>query len=213
MSNWNKVNSRKLKYIMGDCCCICGYSKCQSALHIHHLDSTTKRFDFNRLFMNNIDVKANIDLVKNEMQKCCLVCANCHAELHYDAVTKILFSTFNMSRWDEQCKVCDKCGEKNDNPFYFTCRCACKGGNNKPGTPNKIDWNSIDILLLLHRHDGNYTNAGRELNVTGNAVKKSFRRQTGFDSYKEYTENKNIFTFDNDKVAINYLLPNIAQIV
>lgn len=213
MSSWSKDNAIKLKHIMGDSCFICGYNKCKKALHIHHLDPDTKRFEFSRLFMNKMDLKTNIDLLKNELQQCCLVCANCHAELHSNDVMVNLSSTFDVSRWDEQCKICDKCEEKNDNPFYFSCRCASKGGNNKTGTPNKVDWNSVDILLLLHRHEGNYTSAGLELNVTGNAVKKSFRRQTGFDSYKEYTESKNIFTFDNDEVALNFLLPNIAQIV
>ena len=50
-------------------CEICGYSKCASALHFHHKDQTMKE---HRVWVPE----------GPEFDKCMLVCANCHFEIH-----------------------------------------------------------------------------------------------------------------------------------
>lgn len=61
---------------MGGKCCKCGYDKCIHALDIHHLDPLQKDPKFKQL--------RNIlsDDLKKELEKCILVCANCHREIH-----------------------------------------------------------------------------------------------------------------------------------
>lgn len=70
---------RKLKseYVIykGGSCEICGYDKCIAALQFHHTDSTTKEYGLS-------DNNRNLDSAKEELDKCQLLCANCHAEMH-----------------------------------------------------------------------------------------------------------------------------------
>ena len=64
-----------LAYKGMECSC-CGYNTCNRALHFHHLDPSTKDF--------SISTNANnsFERVLAEIDKCVLLCANCHAELH-----------------------------------------------------------------------------------------------------------------------------------
>ena len=59
----------------GECQC-CGYNKLNSALELHHLVSQEKEFTI----ASNTNVAW--DSVRKEIQKCILVCANCHREIH-----------------------------------------------------------------------------------------------------------------------------------
>lgn len=66
---------KKLKINAGGKCHLCGYDKCLSALHFHHLDPATKLF--------SISNKKNYGIKKltEEVGKCQLICANCHSEI------------------------------------------------------------------------------------------------------------------------------------
>lgn len=207
MSEWMNRNNAKLKYIMGLQCAICGYDKYKGSLHIHHIDQTLKNFEFRSVFDKRIVTTEEILL---EMSNGCTLCGNCHNEVHGGVITVELKSTFSIERWNECLDTCSRCGVKSDNPFYFTCRCRTKVTNNKKGTPNKVGWDKFDVLLALHRNDGNFEKAGREFNVTGNAVKKQFHRKTGFRNYQKYEKEKNIFSFKDGEVTLNYVLPDVV---
>jgi 5-methylcytosine-specific restriction endonuclease McrA len=61
----------------GGKCEICGYDKCVEALEFHHINPDEKDFGighkgYTRSFERN----------KAEVDKCILVCANCHREIH-----------------------------------------------------------------------------------------------------------------------------------
>ena len=60
----------------GGKCEKCGYQKCISSMHFHHRDPKKKEFQ-----ISSKDAKWNI--VKKELDKCDLLCANCHHELEY----------------------------------------------------------------------------------------------------------------------------------
>jgi hypothetical protein len=72
---------RKLKVMaveyMGGKCVMCGYNKCVNALHFHHLDPSKKEFTISS--GNTI----KFETIKTELEKCILICANCHAETHF----------------------------------------------------------------------------------------------------------------------------------
>jgi hypothetical protein len=57
-------------------CEICGYSKSARALHFHHKNPNEKSFTLSQ-YKNRA-----IDVMKRELDKCLLLCANCHAEEH-----------------------------------------------------------------------------------------------------------------------------------
>ncbi len=59
---------------MGGCCRVCGYKKCARALHFHHLNSYEKDF--------TISSKSNWYDIVRELNKCILLCSNCHMEVH-----------------------------------------------------------------------------------------------------------------------------------
>lgn len=61
---------------LGGKCEKCGYSKCAKALHFHHINPTEK------LMGLSYNWEKSIERVINEVNKCCLLCSNCHAELH-----------------------------------------------------------------------------------------------------------------------------------
>jgi hypothetical protein len=63
-------------YKGGECEC-CGYKKCNSALEFHHLDPSKKDFSISRARLTTFGKK-----VKAELDKCMIVCANCHREIH-----------------------------------------------------------------------------------------------------------------------------------
>lgn len=60
----------------GGKCIICGYNKCYRALHFHHLDLQQKDFTIGHYRSRAWKT------IQEELDKCILVCANCHAELH-----------------------------------------------------------------------------------------------------------------------------------
>ena len=68
----------KLQTIIGTepKCKICGYDRCFAALDFHHLDPSTKEFVVAE--MKNYSLAR----LKNEIDKCVLICANCHREVH-----------------------------------------------------------------------------------------------------------------------------------
>ena len=73
----DKVKVMSIEY-KGNKCSVCGYNKCIGALEFHHLDPNEKEF--------GIAAKGytrSWEKVKEELDKCVLVCANCHRELHY----------------------------------------------------------------------------------------------------------------------------------
>ena len=58
-------------------CAICGYNKCARSLDFHHVNPQNKKFN---LSMANLHKKDS--LVAEELNKCILVCRNCHGEIH-----------------------------------------------------------------------------------------------------------------------------------
>lgn len=71
--NENKINAVQLK---GGKCIICGYNKCLDAFNFHHINPEEKLFTLSGSWHLS---KENIN---KEIEKCVLLCANCHAEVH-----------------------------------------------------------------------------------------------------------------------------------
>ena len=60
----------------GGKCERCGYDKCMRALEFHHLNPNEKDFGLSRCLTKSIPA------LKAEVDKCILLCSNCHAEEH-----------------------------------------------------------------------------------------------------------------------------------
>ena len=63
----------------GGKCRVCGYKKCIGALSFHHKDPSQKDFGLSTRGMTR-----SWEKMQKEIDKCILVCANCHAEIHAD---------------------------------------------------------------------------------------------------------------------------------
>ena len=58
-------------------CELCGYKKNSAALHFHHMDPEEKEFS-----ISQIRSSVSYEKLKKEVEKCVILCANCHAEEH-----------------------------------------------------------------------------------------------------------------------------------
>ena len=70
-----RIKARSIAY-KGGKCQLCGYSRCNNALEFHHLDRNTKDFG-----LSHRGWTRSLDTIKRELEKCVLVCANCHREI------------------------------------------------------------------------------------------------------------------------------------
>lgn len=63
--------------LKGGKCMFCGYKKTNTALDFHHIDGKTKEFGI------SLDgITRSWQRITKELEKCVLVCANCHREIH-----------------------------------------------------------------------------------------------------------------------------------
>ncbi len=69
-----KIKLRALEY-KGGKCEVCGYDRCIDALEFHHL--TNKSFG-----LSEKGHTRSWDTIQKELDKCVLLCANCHRERH-----------------------------------------------------------------------------------------------------------------------------------
>jgi len=75
--DWRKRKKIELVDYKGGCCEKCGYNKSFEALQFHHINPSEKDF--------TISGKSySVERLKKEVDKCILVCANCHIEIHED---------------------------------------------------------------------------------------------------------------------------------
>ena len=70
-----KIKTMAIAY-KGGKCQVCGYSKYQGALDLHHLNPKEKSFS-----IGDKGYTRSWERVQAELDKCVLVCANCHREL------------------------------------------------------------------------------------------------------------------------------------
>lgn len=70
------LKQESIAYKGGSCQC-CGYNRSHWALEFHHLDPKEKDFHLSKGGHTR-----SWDKIKEELNKCILVCSNCHAEIH-----------------------------------------------------------------------------------------------------------------------------------
>ena len=69
------LKPKMLEY-KGGKCQVCGYSRCSQSLHFHHLNPSIKEF--------NVSGSHSVSWsrLERELDKCVLLCSNCHGEVH-----------------------------------------------------------------------------------------------------------------------------------
>lgn len=70
------IKIKAIKYLRGKCS-FCGYNRSYAALDFHHIDENSKNFG-----LSQNGITRSWEKTKKELDKCILVCANCHREIH-----------------------------------------------------------------------------------------------------------------------------------
>lgn len=81
MANYYKERSKRKKELVdlkGGKCIHCGYNRCINVLSFHHRDPSQKTFSLSK----NVIWKIPWNELLTEIEKCDLVCMNCHGEIH-----------------------------------------------------------------------------------------------------------------------------------
>lgn len=72
-----KTRKKQLTKMLGGKCNKCGYCECLEALTFHHLNPNIKKFT-----ISSKNLLKKWEMIVKEVQKCQLLCLNCHTELH-----------------------------------------------------------------------------------------------------------------------------------
>ena len=160
-SQKSRKQRHKLKAIayLGGKCMICGYDKCVEALEFHHRDKEEKEFE--------ISDKYNIAFSKLilELEKCDLLCANCHREVHYLYQEGLDFSIIKTQ--EEKAKkhsICPTCGNVHFNKVYCSEMCLAIGAR-KTMRPSYEQ-------LLTDLDNMSYVKVGQKYGVSDNSIRK-----------------------------------------
>lgn len=81
--NKNALTKFKCAVYLGGCCKKCGWKECLLGLEFHHRDDKEKSFTINENYT------LSWSRLKEELDKCDLLCANCHRLAHYNCTAPL----------------------------------------------------------------------------------------------------------------------------
>lgn len=149
--------------IFGGKCSICGYNKCIEALDFHHLNKNEKEEKPSQVIL-----RWSFEKAKKELDKCILVCANCHREIHASEKEN---KPINLQRYykpwiEKTCPCCEnKFETKLDAQIYCTIVCSSVS-QRKTIRPSKED------LKKLIDSGITWVKLGSMFNLSDNGVRK-----------------------------------------
>ena len=133
---------RKAVEYKGGTCQKCGYDRSLTALVFHHRDPDQKDFAIAKL------KSSNWDKIRSELDKCDLLCSNCHSELHESLANRQLLELENRVRETTPVRctrsklnlICKQCGEPftaypSNRPKAQFCSKMCKARSQIQVTP------------------------------------------------------------------------------
>ena len=118
-------NKIKLVEYKGGKCEKCGYDKCIDALEFHHLNPEEKDFGI------SCGDTRSLDKLKAEVDKCIMVCSNCHKEIHAEEREK------NRLKREKE--------ELERSELYFKIRCCDKKTQSKKIKKEKLKLENIKL--------------------------------------------------------------------
>jgi predicted transcriptional regulator len=172
VKKWRENTKIRIVDSMGGKCAICGYNKCIEALDLHHLNPSDKDFSLGGIRSN----PSSWVKIVAELQKCILLCSNCHREVHCGAIEiQNNFSDFNVDFLDYKktfkdltTSTCPICGKpKPESNITCSKKCAAQ-------KTSKVNWESIDVVSLINEGKTK-TEIGEQLEVSAAAVFKRIK--------------------------------------
>lgn len=135
-----KLRGLKRKYEAiiqkGGKCEICGYNKNLSALEFHHKDPLEKDFQLDIRHFSN----SNIDKLQTEIDKCVLLCSNCHRETHNpslcleeinNVINDVEKLSFSNKKEQKKCLICGNIIKNANGKIYCSDKCREIAKNKK----------------------------------------------------------------------------------
>lgn len=156
----------------GGRCERCGYSKSLRALQFHHPDPTEKEFG-----IGSGNTKS-WEKLKVELDKCELLCSNCHAEHHEQEYSDVIGNS--LERVVKEIKGRPFCIDCNKQVQYGSTRCAGCASKRQEG----IDWPD-DTTLALMLESSTYSQVADQLGVAYSTLWK--RVNNPRQSRKDYS--------------------------
>lgn len=147
-----ELKIRGIEYLGGKCKDCNLKDDCPGVYDFHHLDSNLKSF--------NISKSGHIfswENVKLELNKCILLCANCHRKRHFKNEKFLIKRVHKIYK-------CNDCSEELKNNTK-----RCRECNYK--FKLKINWPNKEYLISKAKEIG-YVALGKELGVSDNAIRK-----------------------------------------
>jgi ribosomal protein L30E len=145
---------------MGGSCQCCGYNNCDNALELHHLDPSQKEFGFGRLRAS----PKSLEVLKQELKKCVLVCSNCHREIHAGIKTV----PENYTRMNEACLASEYDNRKQLREKTLI--------NKIPTDRRKIKLSNDQLSdMLINEYKGNKSKLARFIGVSETAIRKRLK--------------------------------------
>ena len=173
--NFRKNRKNAYIQILGGHCNICGYNKCSAALEFHHINPKEKNF--------SIAQGANKKLIDEleELQKCILVCANCHREIHQGLIPLEIINEKRIYNKEIEAKVLlDHSINTAPRNRYFCIFCGTEITKySKTGLcpvcshlqSRKVDRPNREILKKMIRFTP-FTQIAKQFGVSDNAIRK-----------------------------------------
>lgn len=145
----------------GGKCQVCGYNKCPNALEFHHISGKAESPSY-------VIMRWSWEKAKKELEKCILLCANCHREAHYMDVN-LDFSKYLLPFVSRQCPRCDKIFETKNENQKFCCTLCSYLASRKVERPSKDDLTELLAFMT-------WVDIGKKFGVSDNAVRKWARK-------------------------------------
>lgn len=178
---WRYQIKHRAIMALGNECCVCHNKYPDIVYDCHHLDPTQKDLTISSVQTNGARSWLKI---RDELKKCCLVCANCHRLIHsgqievenknyfneeyyewklmeYNQISKDDFTPLDI---DKSLFICPNCGGKKSPTAQLCISCRNK-------EQRKVERPSRDELKELIRKQP-FTKIGRMFNVSDNAIRK-----------------------------------------
>ena len=173
VKNFRSRLKERATYVLGEKCQICGYNKCIAALEFHHVNPEEKEITFSG------NTNRSWEITRKEIQKCTLLCANCHREAHNGFIDMdSLLSSFSEERAkeiDELVRLtkigkiwyCKECGVE---VTRGNTRCASCAAKDRRVTIDKERPTREELKQLIRTTS--FVELGRRYGVSDNAIRK-----------------------------------------
>lgn len=183
VKNHRKRRKELLVKLLGGSCSICKYDKCMSALEFHHVDPNQKEFSIGAARANPKSLESLI----NELNKCILVCSNCHKEIHARLVKQSLLNSIiearNLIKFESYIYL-DKYIESKKKKAYYCLDCKSTVWRKSTRCPKchsssreTNDWNSESLQKDL-LSEISAVKLGKKYNVSDKTIGKWRKRLT-----------------------------------